>query len=773
MQEFEATQIEIRGVDCQNCAQTIERTIIGLEGVEEADVNVISGDMNIRFDPSIISSYKISNTIKSLGYTVGENDKQLSSFKISGMDCADEEKIIRNQLNNVEGIHNLNFDLIGERLTVEHSLSSHAIIQSISGAGFSAELEGKEQKSGEDNKLRKRVILTALSGILIATGAAVSFVETINVPVLPFYIAAMILSGFTAARKAYFAVKTFTLDMNFLMTVAVIGAAFIGEWLEGAMVIFLFSIAELLEAGSLNRAREAIQSLMGMAPENARVILENGNIETVKIDNIGVGEILSVRPGERIPLDGELTESNGYVNQAPITGESIPVEKGEGDSVYAGSINGDSALKIRVTRISSESTLSTIVKLVEEARKNKSPSEKFVDKFSRYYTPSVVAISILMVIVPTLLFSEPFSIWFYRSLVLLVVACPCALVISTPVTIVSGLTRAARSGVLIKGGNILEAMAQVNAVILDKTGTITEGKPEVVDILSLNQTSPEFIMSTAASVESASEHPVAKAVLTAAENMGAEFEKGEKLHNHPGEGTHAIVNGKKVYVGNHKYFEKSGLCNTKIEETLEKIEETGRTAVLVWEEKSPIGIIAVQDVVRPIANQVVTQLRSLGVEKILLLTGDNSRTAAAAAGVAGITDFRGELLPEEKMNIVSELTNNGFNTMMVGDGVNDTPALAAADVGVAMGSAGSDQAIETADVALMSDDLTKLPFGISLAKKSLRIVKENISFAIGIKALFMLMAPFGLATLWMAVAADMGASLIVIANGMRVLRFKG
>jgi len=410
---------------------------------------------------------------------------------------------------------------------------------------------------------------------------------------------------------------------------------------------------------------------------------------------------------------------------------------------------------------------------VEEARNNKSPSERFVDKFSKYYTPSVVAISILMVIVPTLLFSEPFSIWFYRSLVLLVVACPCALVISTPVTIVSGLTRAARSGVLVKGGNILEAMAQVNAVILDKTGTITEGKPEVVDILPLNQTSREVIMSTAASVESASEHPVAKAVLTVAEDMGAEFEKGEKLHNHPGEGTHAIVNGKKVYVGNHKYFEKSGLCNSKIEKTLEKIEETGRTAVLVWEEKSPIGIIAVQDVVRPIANQVVTQLRSLGVEKILLLTGDNSRTAAAAAGVAGITDFRGELMPEEKMNIVSELTNNGFNTMMVGDGVNDTPALAVADVGVAMGSAGSDQAIETADVALMSDDLTKLPFGIALAKKSLRIVKENISFAIGIKALFMVMAPFGLATLWMAVAADMGASLIVIANGMRVLRFKG
>jgi len=396
-----------------------------------------------------------------------------------------------------------------------------------------------------------------------------------------------------------------------------------------------------------------------------------------------------------------------------------------------------------------------------------------VDKFSRYYTPSVVAISFFMVIVPILFFGEPFSVWFYRSLVLLVVACPCALVISTPVTIVSGLTRAARSGVLIKGGNILEAMSQVNAVILDKTGTITAGKPEVVDVLPLNHASREMIMSTAAAVESASEHPVAKAVLTAAENMGAEFEKGEKLHNHPGEGTHAIVNGKQVYVGNHKYFEKSGLCNTEIEKTLEKIEEAGRTAVLVWEEKSPIGIIAVQDVVRPLAKEVVIQLKSLGVEKILLLTGDNNRTAAAAAGEAGIVDFRGELMPEDKMDIVSELTQNGFNTMMVGDGVNDTPALAAADVGVAMGSAGSDQAIETADVALMSDDLTKLPFGISLAKKSLRIVKENISFAIGIKAIFMLMAPFGLATLWMAVAADMGASLIVIANGMRVLRFKG
>ena len=773
MSELEEAQIEIRGVDCQNCAQTIEKTIAGLEGVEEADVNVLTGNMNIRFDPSIISSYKISDTVKSLGYSVGENDKQLTSFKVGGMDCADEEKIIRNQLNNVEGIHNLNFDLIGERLTVEHSLSSHAIIQSISRAGFKAVPEGNRQKTSGDDRLRKRVMLTTFSGLLIATGAAINLLDITNVPVLPFYIAAMILSGFTVARKSYFAIKTFTLDMNFLMTVAVIGAAFIGEWLEGAMVIFLFSIAELLEAGSLNRAREAIHSLMGMAPDNARVIREDGNFETVKIEEIKVGEFLLVRPGERIPLDGELTESNGFVNQAPITGESIPVEKSEGDSVYAGCINGDSALKIRVTRISSESTLSTIVKLVEEARNNKSPSEKFVDKFSRYYTPSVVAISIFMVMVPTLLFNEPFSIWFYRSLVLLVVACPCALVISTPVTIVSGLTRAARSGILVKGGNYLEAMAQVNAVILDKTGTITAGKPEVVDILPLNQMSRKEIMSTAAAVESASEHPVAKAVLSAAENMGADFEKGEKLHNHPGEGAHAVVNNRQVYVGNHAYFEKSGLCNSEIEETLEKIEETGRTAVLVWEENFPIGIIAVQDVVRPVAKKVVAQLKALGVKKILLVTGDNSRTAAAAAEEAGIDDFRGELMPEDKMNIVSELTNDGFNTMMVGDGVNDTPALAVANVGVAMGSAGSDQAIETADVALMSDDLTKLPFGISLAKKSLKIVKENITFAIGIKALFMLMAPFGLATLWMAVGADMGASLIVIANGMRVLRFKG
>ena len=773
MSELEATQIEIRGVDCQNCAQTIEKTIVGLEGVEKADVSVLNGDMNIRFDPSIISSYKITDTVKSLGYTVGENDKQVSSFKISGMDCADEEKIIRNQLNDVEGIHNLNFDLIGERLTVEHSLSSHAIIQSISGAGFSVEVEGNGQKTSGDNRLRKRIILTALSGLLIAVGATINMTDTLNIPVLPFYITAIFLSGFVAARKAYFAIKTFTLDMNFLMTLAVLGAAFIGEWLEGAMVIFLFSIAELLEAGSLNRAREAIKSLMGLAPDTARVIREDGNFATVKIEEIKVGEFLSVRPGERIPLDGELSASNGFVNQAPITGESIPIEKAEGDSVYAGSINGDSALKIRVTRISSESTLSTIVKLVEEARNNKSPAEKFVDKFSRYYTPSVVAISIFLVLVPTLLFNEPFSIWFYRSLVLLVVACPCALVISTPVTIVSGLTRAARSGVLVKGGNYLEAMAQVNAVILDKTGTITAGKPEVVDILPLNHMSSNEIMSTAAAVESASEHPVAKAVLSAAENMGADFDKGEKLHNHPGEGTHAVVDGRQVYVGNHAYFEKSGLCNPEIEETLEKIEETGRTAVLVWEEKSPIGIIAVQDVVRPVANNVVAQLKTLGVKKVLLLTGDNIRTAAAAAEEAGIDDFRGDLMPEEKMNIVSELTNDGFKTMMVGDGVNDTPALAAADVGVAMGSAGSDQAIETADVALMSDDLTKLPFGISLAKKSLKIVKQNISFAIGIKALFMLMAPFGLATLWMAVAADMGASLIVIANGMRVLRFKG
>ena len=768
----ETAQISVGGVDCKSCAVSIEKNVISLDGVDSAEVDVIRGDLSISFDPEIISSEKISNKVKSLGYTVGDKDRQISVFKVSGMDCAAEEKIIRNSLGREKGIHNLGFDLIGERLTVEHSLSSHAIIQNISAAGLRAEIEGKEQLDDGKDRIRKRIMLTIISGLFITAGAILDFTDIFQQALIPLYIAAMLSGGILMARKGFYALKTLTLDMNFLMTLAVLGAAFIGEWLEGAMVIFLFSIAELLEAGSLNRARNAIRSLMELAPDTARVIRDNGEFETLQIDSIEVGTSISVRPGERIPLDGEVIENNGYVNEAPITGESMPVEKLNGDPVYAGSINGDSALEIRVTRVFSESTISRIIKLVEEARSNKSPSEKFVDKFSRYYTPIVVGLSAAMIIVPTLIFDASFNTWFYRALVLLVVACPCALVISTPVTIVSGLTRAARSGVLIKGGNYLEAMANVDAILLDKTGTITIGKPEVSEVISLNSLPEDKILSIAASVESVSEHPVANAIVAETERREISYEKGENLHNHPGEGAHAVVDSKQIYVGNHKFFEKSGLCNDEIEHKLELIENRGKTAVLVWDEKSALGMIAVEDRIRPTAHKVIEQFSSIGIDKTYLLTGDNSRTAASIANQAGIKEFQGELMPEGKMEFINKLSNDGYITMMIGDGVNDTPALAAADIGVAMGSAGSDQALETADVALMSDDLTKLPFAIALAKKSLRIVKANIAFAIGIKAVFMVMAPFGLATLWMAVGADMGASLIVIINGMRVLRFR-
>ena len=521
----ETAQISVGGVDCQSCALTIEKNVISLDGVDSAAVNVIRGDLSISFDPEIISSEKISNKVKSLGYTVGDNDRQISVFKVSGMDCAAEEKLIRNSLGREKGIHKLEFDLMGERLTVEHSLSSHAIIQNISAAGLRAEIEGRDQLDDGKDRIRKRIMLTIISGLFIAAGAILDFTDIFQQALIPLYIAAMLSGGIHMARKGFYALKTLTLDMNFLMTLAVIGAAFIGEWLEGAMVIFLFSIAELLEAGSLNRARNAIRSLMELAPDTARVIRDNGEFETLQIDNIEVGTMISVRPGERIPLDGEVIANYGYVNEAPITGESMPVEKVIGDPVFAGSINGDSALEIRVTRVFSESTISRIIKLVEDARNNKSPSEKFVDKFSRYYTPIVVGLSAAMLIVPTVIFDASFNTWFYRALVLLVVACPCALVISTPVTIVSGLTRAARSGVLIKGGNYLEAMANVDAIVLDKTGTITIGKPEVSEVISLNSLPEDKIFSIAASVESASEHPVANAIIADTDSREISYQK--------------------------------------------------------------------------------------------------------------------------------------------------------------------------------------------------------------------------------------------------------
>jgi Cd2+/Zn2+-exporting ATPase len=579
----------------------------------------------------------------------------------------------------------------------------------------------------------------------------------------------IVAGGVVLLPRALSAARALSLDISVLMLVAVVGAVGIGEWSEGAAVIFLFTLAQWLESRTMERARHAIRSLMDLAPAEA-LVRRDGVEHRLGVDDVRVGDVVLVRPGEKIPVDGAVIAGSSDVNQAPITGESQPVEKQPGGEVFAGTINGHGALDVRVTRVRRDTTMARIIDLVETAQAQRAPSQAFVERFARYYTPAVLVAAALVAVLPPVAFGRPFDEWFYRALVLLVISCPCALVISTPVSIVSALAGAARRGVLIKGGVHLERVGAVRVVAFDKTGTLTSGRPEVVDIIALDGCRPAEILRFAAGLEARSEHPIAQAVLRRAAQDGAAAPPGELFRALPGLGAEARIEGESVVAGNHRLFEERGLCSPVIDGHLERLGREGRTAVLVARADSTIGILGVADQTRDTARDAVDRLRREGIGRVAMLTGDNMQTASAIASALGVDEFRAELLPSDKVAAVQDLRRRYGSVAMVGDGVNDAPALAAADVGIAMGAAGTDAALETADVALMADDLGKVPYVLRLGRATVRTVKVNIAFSLGLKAAVLVLALVGVATLWMAVAADMGASLVVIANGLRLLR---
>ena len=620
----------------------------------------------------------------------------------------------------------------------------------------------------------KTWVLLAVSGIaaisaeiLAWTGASETAPAVVALAL--FSIAA---GGTSTLRKGWIALKTLSLNMNFLMSIAVIGAMAIGEWPEAAVVIFLFALAEMIETLSLERAKNAIRGLMAMTPETATVRLDRGEWREIPAAEVQVGHTVRVRPGERIPLDGVLSAGASSVNQAPITGESMPVEKTPGDPVFAGTVNERGAFEFRVTAIKGNTTLAHIIRSVQEAQGQRAPTQRFVDRFARIYTPAVVVIAVLVASVPPLFFGAAFLDWFYKALVMLVIACPCALVISTPVTVVSGLAAAARRGILVKGGVHLENGRLIRAVALDKTGTITHGRPVLTDVIPLVGRSADELLQLAASVDTHSEHPVAAAIVSAWQKDDGtartllDVSSFEAL---AGRGAKGMVAGQRYYVGNHRLAEELGICGRNIEEALERLEREGKTAVVLATENEPLCVLGVADTVRGHSAEAIRELHALGVVSVML-TGDNETTARAIADQVGIDDARGNLLPEDKLAAIDELLARYGSVGMVGDGINDAPALAKASIGFAMGAAGTDTAIETADVALMDDDLRKLPRFIELSRRTSQVLRQNIALAIGIKAVFLALALAGQATLWMAVFADMGASLIVVFNGLRLLR---
>jgi Cd2+/Zn2+-exporting ATPase len=589
------------------------------------------------------------------------------------------------------------------------------------------------------------------------------------------YFVAIGIAVVAPARRALRALRSRVLDINVLMLIAVAGAAALGEWLEAAAVVWLFGIAEWLEHQSMARSRRAIRSLMTLAPEVATV--RRGEVERdVPIGEVAVGDVVVVRPGGRVPVDGTVTSGRSDVDQSPITGEAWPASKAAGDEVFAGTVNGLGALEVRATRPAAESTLAGIVRLVDQAQRQRAPMQAFVDRFARRYTPAVVLLALAVAIVPPLVLGgfdgwrAEFGTWSYRALALLVVACPCALVISTPVSVVSALTAAARAGVLIKGGMFLERLAAVRCVAFDKTGTLTYGRVTVTEVHGVDGVSTDGVLSVAAALESRSEHPIGRAIVSRARIAGLAFAAGERFQALPGLGAEALVAAGPAIVGSHRLFEERRLCTPSLHARLGEVEQRGGTGVLVGLDGAALGVIGLSDELRDNGRDVVAALRRVGIRRVALLTGDRRTSAAAALAAAHLDEAHGELLPQDKVRHVERLRSAHGPVAMVGDGVNDAPALASADVGIAMGAAGADVALQTADVALMSDDLAKLPFAIQLGRRTLRVIRQNIALALGLKLAFVVLAVTGVATMWMAVLADTGASLLVTVNALRLLR---
>jgi Cd2+/Zn2+-exporting ATPase len=604
-------------MDCPSCADDIKRSLGKLEGIDDVRVDVVGGRVRVTYADGKLARGDIARAIRSVGYRVEDGEAHRAAFTVEGMDCADEVRQLEGALAHLPGVTNVSFDLVRRRMVVEGALTAAEIQRAVKATGMAARLEGEERRPLTFWERRGRLVVAIVSGVLLAAGVALNWLGVGDAATVPLLALSVIVGGWFIAPRGWRAARSGALDMNFLMTIAAIGAAVIGEWAEGASAMFLFAVAQLLEAYSMDRARNAIKALMDLSPTEASVMRDGGE-QSVPVAEVEVGETIVVRPGQRIPLDGEVTGGRSAVNQAPITGESVSVDKEPGAEVFAGSINEQGVLEIRVTKLVEDTTLARIIHSVEEAQASRAPSQSFVDRFSRIYTPAVVALAVLVFLLPPLFGLGGWDIWFYRALAMLVIACPCALVISTPVSIVSGLAAAARGGVLVKGGAHLKHAGAVTTVAFDKTGTLTEGRPSVTDVVA----------------------------------------------------------------------------------------------------------------------------------------------------------HHAELLPDDKVRIVRALEASGERVAFVGDGVNDAPALAAATVGIAMGAACTDVALETADIALMADDLSRLPFAIGLSRSTLRIIKQNIWFSIAIKGVFLVLALVGWATLWMAVASDMGASLAVVVNGLRALHLK-
>ncbi|ABI73293.1 TPA: heavy metal translocating P-type ATPase [Yersinia enterocolitica] len=765
----------IENMDCPTEEALIRSKLAGLAGVAGLEFNLMQRTLAVRHELPSLSP--VEQALKAIGMQAVRMDQasaeQTTKLSIAKMDCPTEETLIRNKLGTVAGVADLDFNLMQRTLSVRHANQVLPdVLVALQALGFEAQVVDTAEVASPSAAPVTTPTNWWPLGISLVTASAAEAVYWLHNgnhwSVVVLALVAVFTGGLSTYKKGWIALKNRNLNMNALMSIAVTGAMLIGHWPEAAMVMVLFALAEVIEAKSLDRARNAIRGLLDLTPEQATVQQADGTWREVGAKQITIGARVRVKPGERIALDGEVLEGRSAVNQAPITGESLPVEKSPGDSVFAGTINESGSFEYRVTALANNSTLARIIHAVEAAQGSRAPTQRFVDQFARWYTPVVFGVAIAVALLPPLFMGAAWLDWIYRALVLLVVACPCALVISTPVSIVSGLAAAARHGILIKGGVYLEEGRKLRWLALDKTGTITHGKPAQTDFVTWGNALASDSRSIAASLAARSDHPVSKAVAQAAQTDGVALLDVAEFNALPGRGVQGQINGETYHLGNQRMLEELGQRTPELEQRIAALETMGKTVVMLVSAKGVHALFAVADTIKESSRSAIAELHALGINT-MMLTGDNPHTAQAIAAQAGIDRAQGNLLPDDKLREVELLAIKG-KVGMVGDGINDAPALARADIGFAMGAAGTDTAIETADVALMDDNLGKIPTFVRLSRATAQVLMQNIVLALGIKAVFLVLTFTGQATMWMAVFADMGASLLVVGNGLRLLR---
>ena len=756
------------------CLNRLEASFQNQKGILRAHLEREKSpvDLCLHYDPNLLTLSDVKRLAERAGAQI-INRFHHESVPIEGMDCSDCARVIEHSLGRMDGVLSVNVNYPAEKMWVEfdnQKVNLASIEKRVRSLGYEIPVEGLQSWYKEN----REIVFSLIAGLLVLIGwLGQTFLGLPVIVATMLYITAYIFGGWDISQHAWHAIKEKHFDTDLLMVMAALGAAFLGEFAEGALLLFLFSLGHALEERALDRARAAVRALADLAPKVA-LVRRDGKEQELPVESLQLDDLVIVRPGVRIPVDGVISNGNSGVDQASVTGESMPVDKAPGDQVFASTVNGEGALEVKVTRLAKDSTLSRVMKMVEEAQAQKSPTQQTVEKFERIFVPAVLIVTGLIIILPPL-FGFPFRESFLRAMTLLVAASPCALALGTPASILAGVAQAARNGVLVKGGMHLENLGRLKAIAFDKTGTVTHGKPEVTDIVAFQDSGKKEadVLSIAAGAESRSAHPLAQAVARAAQTKGVPVSVMDEVESLTGRGLRAVTNGTTIWVGNQKLMDEAGV--TLAADAIQKaqaLQQTGKTLFWVAENKKAIGLIALADTLRLEAASTMKALKKIGVEHTIMLTGDNVRSASAIAAQVGLTDYRADLMPEDKLIVIRDLVKEYGQVAMIGDGVNDAPALANATVGIAMGGAGTDVALETADVALMGDDLSKLPFAVGLGRATRAIIIQNLFISLGVIALLVITSLTGIVSIGIAIIFHEGSTLVVVANALRLLGYK-